>query len=266
MVVTRRHHRSEINRLLGLMNPSLLTTLTTDERARLLDPAVPRRFARGDVLHLAGDNRGRVHLVRSGLVKLTARDFDGNETILGLGVAGELVGEAAAIDGGVHDSDAIALTDLSALSLDAAVLRDVLGRNPRASLAAACGLASRLRWLGDQARERASGDLSVRMAGRLLDLASLLGRRHGNVVEFDLPVSQIELGKLAGMCRESACKTIRNFKTQGLVDYERWGTTIRILRPDVLAELRGRGRDWNTVGRLNLATNAQADARVRRHS
>jgi CRP-like cAMP-binding protein len=53
-------------------------------------------------------------------------------------------------------------------------------------------------------------------------------------------VAQGDLGRLAGISRESTCKALRSFQSQGLLDYR--GRRLRILRPDVLERIRCTGR------------------------
>jgi CRP-like cAMP-binding protein len=64
----------------------------------------------------------------------------------------------------------------------------------------------------------------------------MLGTEENDTITLDLPLGQKDLGKLAGMCRESTCKTLRRLKADGIVDYR--GRTMRILRPDSLKMMR----------------------------
>ena len=215
---------------------SFITALAPDDRSLLLDRALHRRLAPGAVLHLEGDPRPHAHLIAAGVVKLTTRDPGGREAILGLALPGELIGEIPAIDGKCQPTDALAATHCEVLAFEARTLREVLARNGVAALVIARALSARLRWVSETALERTASDVPARLAGRLLDLADLLGdgRRPG---EFDLPLVQADLGSLAGMSRESACKTLRRFKARGLLDYS--GRRIRLLRPDLLELIRG---------------------------
>lgn len=216
----------------------LLSALPAAERELLLDRSVGRRVAPGTVLHLEGDTEPRVHLLRSGIVKLSTRDIGGREAILGLAVPGDLIGEIPAIDGKRQPSDALAVTPCEVLGFQAELLSSVLARNGLAALVVARTLTARLRWVSETALERTSSDVPARLAGRLLGLAELLAAgRVGD--EFDLPLVQSDLASLAGMSRESACKTLRRFKERGLVDYS--GRRVRILRPDVLELIRAEG-------------------------
>jgi CRP/FNR family transcriptional regulator, cyclic AMP receptor protein len=213
----------------------LLSALPAPERELLLGRSVGRRVPPGTVLHLEGDTEPRVHLLQSGVVKLSARDVGGREAILGLALPGDLIGEIPAIDGKRQPSDALAVTPCDVLGFEAELLSTVLARNGLAALAVARTLSARLRWVSETALERTSSDVPARLAGRLLDLAKLLAAgRIGD--EFDLPLVQSDLASLAGMSRESACKTLRRFKERGLVDYS--GRRVRILRPDWLELIR----------------------------
>jgi len=229
------------------MTPSpILDALDPEERAHLLDRAVVRSLKPGEHLYLAGERSRRAHLLVSGVMKLAARSALGHETILGIAVAGELLGEVAAVDGLQQPLDAVAATPCITSGMDARVLMDVVSRNPRAALELAGLMTRRARWMCETALERTAGEVPARMAGRLLDLADLLGRPHAGCIALDLPVGQADLGRLAGMSRESACKVLRGFQRAGVLAYQ--GRRIRILRPDVLEEIRcsGRARDmWS---------------------
>ena len=219
---------------------TVLDPLTPDERERLLGRAVERRLLRGEALAFAGAPAERVHVVTGGVLKLVGRDAEGAETILGLCLPGEVAGAVAALDARPHPHDYIAATVVTALGVDAALFTEVLARSPQACLALTRLLTGRVRWLCDATLERTSAGVQSRLAGRLLDLADMLGRPHGSAIHVELPFPQRDLGGLAGMCRESACKTLSRWKAEGTVDYS--GRRLRILRPDVLSRIRCAGR------------------------
>ncbi len=219
-----------------MKNIPLLEELSPADRRILLDRAVQRIVEPNEIVHLAGDRSERVHIVIEGIVKLSTRDSNGDETILGLATPGAPVGDLAAIDGRGQPLDAITVTPSKLLGMDAHMFVDVVFRNPAAARALACAGAERTRWIIDTALERTSGEVEERLAGRLLDLARMIGRTRGDVLELDLPIGQRDLGRLAGICRESTCKTLRRMKSKGVLDYE--GRRLRILRPDTLRLMR----------------------------
>jgi CRP-like cAMP-binding protein len=214
----------------------VIRCLSPAERRRLLDRGVTKSLRPGEILHLAGDRERRVHVVTRGVIKMTARDAQGAETILCLAVPGDVVGDIAALDELPQPLDAVAATPCSVVGVDADLFLDVISSSRAAVLELGRALAGRTRWVCETALERTSSEVPARLAGRLLDLADLIGFvRHG-AIEMELPLPQRDLGRLAGMCRESACKTMRRFKSQGMLDYD--GQKVRILDAAALEEIR----------------------------
>ena len=186
---------------------------------------------------LRGD---RVYVVTEGLVKFCARDANGAETILGLAGPGALAGDLGVLDG-IHPYDGIAAARTEVLALDGALFVEVVTSDPVAAREFSVSLADRWRRMAELALERTTAEVPVRLAGRLLELAELCGRMQGGTIEMQLPLAQEDLGRLAGMCRETTCKALRRFKRAGVVDYR--GRELRILKPDVLRKITCAGRD-----------------------
>lgn len=220
------------------MEVSVLRALS--EHPGLLTRGVPRKLKRNEILFLAGEHPDRLYVLVRGLIKLCARDANGRESIIGLAMPGELVGEIAAIDGSEQPLDAIAATECELMAFDAAALVETLLTSSRGAALLARQLARRCRHAYSIAFERTSAEVEARMAARILDLADAIGSTREKAIEIELPLAQEELGRLAGMCRESACKTLRALRTKGLVDYK--GRKLRILRRDALERIRCAGR------------------------
>jgi CRP/FNR family transcriptional regulator, cyclic AMP receptor protein len=223
-----------------LPRSAVIDALSPRDRSRLLARAVPRSLVAGERLYLAGHWVDRVHLVCSGVIKLTAGDVEGRETILCLGLPGDVIGDIAALGGLAQPLDAVAAMRTAVLGFDADLFAQLLERNPAAGLELARALAQRTRWIIDTALERTGSELPARLAGRLLDLADLVGRVRNGAVELEVPLPQADLAGLAGMCRESANRTLKAFRKEGVVDYR--GRKLRILRPDALERIRCNGR------------------------
>ena len=217
-----------------------MEALPGKERHRLLDRGVERSLERDETLHFTGERSERVHLVTAGVLKFVAREGGGNETILGLAAPGDVVGELPAVDGFEQPLDVIAATDATVIGLDAETFVETVTAHPAAARCLLELSAARLRWIYSTALERSASEVPARMAGRLLDLADMIGRIEDGAVALDMPLQQTDLGRLAGVCRESACKTLRRFKSEGFVDYR--GRRLRILRPDALERIRCAGR------------------------
>jgi len=219
----------------------LLAALSDEEKHLLWRRSYSLESTPGEYLIVGGDEPTKVFLLFEGLVKLVAYNQDGHQSIVGLVGAGDVVGLAAAIDGKWQPVDAIAVGHCRSMVVEAEQFLRVVMANPLAGDVLVQTLARNVRWLYDTAMERSRSSGSVRMATRILELAELLGQPSSDGIRIDPPIPQRDLAALAGMCRESANKTIGVFKRAGAIDYE--GRTLRILRPDVLERFRCAARD-----------------------
>jgi CRP/FNR family transcriptional regulator, cyclic AMP receptor protein len=211
------------------------------ERSRLIDRAVPRSISAGNYLYIAGDKAPWVQMLTAGVVKLVATSPEGDETILALATPGDLLGDVAALDGLEQPLDAVAASDCEVHAMDTETFVSALYQNPAAAIVLAESLAARVRWMCDTAAERSTFPVPARLASRLLDLADKVGRIESGAIQLDVPLDQSDIARLSGMCRETACRTLRRFKKAGVVEYSR-KNGLRILRPDVLERVRCMGR------------------------
>lgn len=223
-----------------LQSSPVLEAMAVVDQMLLAERSVPRSAGTEDRLFVAGDRVEWVHLLVSGVVKLVATSPEGEETILALATAGDLLGDVAALDGLGQPLDAVAAMDCELLALDADNFVGALSRNAEAAVELCRSFSTRVRWMFDTAAERTTFPVPARLASRLLDLADSVGKIDGGAIRIDVPLDQSDIARLSGMCRETACRTLRRFKRAGVVDYDR-KKNLRILRPDILERVRCMG-------------------------
>ena len=209
-------------------------------KGELFEHARPMTLGAGDRLCVAGERDLGVYLVRSGMLKLIGNSASGRESIICLAFPGEIVGEVAAFDGRPQPLDVVAATRSELLPISAQALVRALLEVPGAALAAGALMARRTRWMCDTAVERNIRYAPARLAGRLLGLAQHCGAGIGEPIDIRLPLAQSDIGKLAGMCRESACRALKSFQEAGAIDYRR--SQLNILDPKVLEQFRSTDR------------------------
>ena len=214
----------------------VLSRLSPAAQGALRGGSFAKRVDVGAVIVVGGEESERVHLVTDGIVKLVIADAAGNESLVALALEGDLIGDIAALDDAPEPYDAIAATDVTLLSIERDRFLDIVGADPRALLELATGLAVRVRAFGAAATERGSRYVEARLAGRLLELANVIGRMRGGTIELHMPLHQADLARLSGTSRESACRTLRRFKEEGVLDYK--PGRLRIFKPDVLERIR----------------------------
>ncbi|HEU4489025.1 MAG TPA: Crp/Fnr family transcriptional regulator [Actinomycetota bacterium] len=217
------------------MSSALIEALSASE-PELLHRARTVTLRAGERLCLTGDRDLGVYIVRSGVLKLMGNSASGRESIICLAWPGELVGEVAAFDGRPQPLDVVAAGRTELLALSSQSLLRVLLRSPQVAFAVGTLMARRNRWMCEATVERSIRNAPARLAGRLLGLARQFDSEDGVPIHIGLPLAQGDIGKLAGLSRESACRALKSFREAGAVDFRR--PQLKILDPEALELIR----------------------------
>lgn len=216
-----------------LLYSPVLAALEPDARSRLARMATTRSLTPGQTLVLAGEPSDHVYLVTEGVLKLIAFVQE-REQVVDIACPGDLVCDAEALLDVPPSLDVVGATDARVIAFERSVFIDTLDAKARLELARSLSRhAIRARFSAADSSLRSVGE---RAAARLLELGDALGRMRTDAIEIELPLTQAELGQLAGTSRESMCRTINSFKRRGLIEAR--GRKLRILRPDLLERLR----------------------------
>lgn len=216
---------------------SFWEALAPADAAALEARGVRRSFARGHAIFHAGQLADRVLILRSGRVKVTAPSASGREIVLAFHVSGELVGELAALDGGVRSASMVALEAVDVLALTPEDFRAVLDAHPAAALALVRTLGRRLRDADARLMEFATVDSLGRVAIRLVELCERFGEADGDQIDVALPLSQEELAGWACTSLESTARALQTMRSLGWIQTRR--RAIRVL--DLAALRRAAG-------------------------
>jgi CRP-like cAMP-binding protein len=198
---------------------------------------VRRSFARGHAIFHAGQVADRVLILRTGRVKVTAPSASGREIVLAFHVPGELVGELAALDGGVRSASMVAVEAVDVLALTPEDFRAFLDDHPAAALALVRTLGRRLRDADARLMEFATVDSLGRVAIRLVELCERFGEPDGDQIDVALPLSQEELAGWACTSLESTARALQTMRSLGWIETRR--RAIRVL--DLAALRRAAG-------------------------
>jgi CRP-like cAMP-binding protein len=221
--------------------PVFLEALTPAQHALVRSRSRVRLLDRKEIAFFEGERRAHPSVILDGFMRLERGNPDGSRAVLALRGPGEIIGEMPTLDGGPQPTEANALTAAEILTIPTWLFEDVLAANPMACAAVAMGLAQQLRWAYEVCSDRVNGVAKSRVAGRILDIADVLGVVRDGAVEMVAPISQADLAGMAGVCRESATRVIGDLRRTGAIAYS--GRRLRILRPDMLEKIKCAGRD-----------------------
>jgi CRP/FNR family transcriptional regulator len=175
------------------------------------------RIKRGTTLYRCGDAFKSLYVVWLGSVKSTVSSDDAREQIVGLYMAGEMIG----FDGlgtGSHACDAVALEDTEVCVFpysridEAAASLPALGRHLHKLMSREIvrkhGL---MLMLG-------SMNADERLASFLLDLSDRFEARGYSSKEFVLRMTRAEIGSFLGITLETVSRVLSQFARNGLID------------------------------------------------
>jgi CRP/FNR family cyclic AMP-dependent transcriptional regulator len=212
--------------------------LSEDEWQTLEANGRSRRFRARQRLFREGEPGDHVLAIRSGRVKVSVQTQSGREILLAVKEPGDLVGELSAIDGRPRSATAIALDPVDALVVPAPRFAEFIEGHPRIAVRLLRALSAQIRDADRRSVDRDTGDITCRVARRLVDLAERLGEHRGSGLEITLVLSQDDLAAWVGATREATSRALGRLRTEG------WLTTgrQRIVLTD-LAALRRRAHE-----------------------
>ena len=212
--------------------------LNEDEWRTLEASGRSRRFRPRQRLFREGEPGNHVVAILSGRVKVSVLTRSGREILLAVKEPGDLVGELSVIDGRPRSATATALDPVEALVVPAPAFTDFVEGHPRIAVRLLHTLAALVRDADQRSLDRDTGDVTCRVARRLVDLAERVGEHRGSGIEITLGLSQDDLAAWVGATREATSRALARLRAEGCVTTGRQ----RIVLTD-LAALRERARE-----------------------
>lgn len=186
----------------------------------LAERVVHRRYRKGNVIFVQGEQGERCFAIVSGAVKISAYHSDGREAVIAVLGPGDVFGELALFDQAPRSADASAIEDAELLSFDARAVTEAIASHPEIAMTLLRVLGRRLRHTNEALQDIAFFDVPGRVARRIADLAEAHGEPTDGGVLIDIPLSQESLAQMVGATRESVNKALAALKRRGLVTRE----------------------------------------------
>ncbi|MGH3167173.1 MAG: Crp/Fnr family transcriptional regulator [Trebonia sp.] len=196
--------------------PSLMATLSDDDRAALLVLGHRQHFHDKDVIVLQGEPGDSLYVLLAGVVKVTMTTESGLETTLATRQRGDLIGEVALFDDKPRAATAIASGEVAALRISRAHFEAFAKRHPVAAATIMKSIVGKMRESDERLALR-SRQTPERLALVLyrLALASADREPDGSVV---IPqITQSDIARLADAGVASAERFIKDCKAKGIL-------------------------------------------------
>jgi CRP/FNR family transcriptional regulator, cyclic AMP receptor protein len=205
---------------------SFLGRLSEPVRSELLRLGTRCRYLPEEQILREGDHSHHVVLLRAGITKVTAALDNGHESLLAIRVAGDVVGEMAAMDDAPRSATVTACGPISASVVRRSELRHFLREHPEAAMAIAGIVTQKLRWANRRRIEFGGYPVKVRLARVLAELAAAHGIPEPRGVVIGVTLTQPELAALAGSAEVTIHKALRELREEGLLTTGYRRTTV----------------------------------------
>jgi len=209
---------------LGWPPDSLLGMLSDSVRERLLSHGVLVRYPKpGRVLIRERDESRFVIVILSGVVKVTGGVANGPDALLAIRVAGDAVGEFAALDQLPRSATVTSCGTLVARVINAEDFVDCIRRDPDISHGIGKAIVAKMRVASQRRVDFSGSDVPTRVARVLLHLVTSYGQprsaaSHGKgTAIIDAPLTQAELASLAVASPPAVQRVLRRLRERGIV-------------------------------------------------
>jgi CRP/FNR family transcriptional regulator, cyclic AMP receptor protein len=205
---------------------SFVQRLQDADRTALLDAGTPIRFEDDQILLVQGDAGDFLYVLTSGLVKVIVAAVSGAQTTLAIRSRGDLVGEFALLDDKPRTATARAAGPVTAVKIGGAAFLTIASRTPTAQAAVTRYLLAKMR----AATERCAAERIWDARERLAQVLYELGEQHAQPDTdgmIRIPITQSELGELAGVAVSTAERVLKELRKQGVVSTRYREITVR---------------------------------------
>ncbi|WP_344452041.1 Crp/Fnr family transcriptional regulator [Actinocorallia aurantiaca] len=215
---------------------SVMAALRPEEREALLSSGTEIEFPPDSHLVRQGEPAGELFVLLDGYVKVVMTTPEGIPAIMAVRARGDLIGEFAVLDGGRRTASVITVDTVIAIRISVRRYREFDDRFPGATRRFYDGVLGKMRATMERRIQARAWDARTRLAKTLHELAVTHGVPAEEGVEIPLPLSQFELGSLAGASEATTERHLHEFRALGLVRTH--------YRKIVVLDLDGLGALW----------------------
>jgi CRP-like cAMP-binding protein len=202
-----------------LHNISLFANLSEAELGPLVQRFISRKYRADEEIFAQGSPGNSLYIVKSGLVDIVLKDYEGRQHLLAQVGPGQTFGEFALLDGLPRSAGAIARERCELLILTRPEFFMYLEQHPSVAINLLVLLSRRLRFAMQRTEEDYQAISSLaRLAHILTHFAERYGYRQDDKICLEI---RLTLGELAGLmdCPRSEAQTaLETLQNRGLVD------------------------------------------------
>ncbi len=218
-------------------NPGGLCRLRTGPAGRFAEERVAQLFTRGQALFHEGWPAQSLFIIHSGLVRVFRTWRNGEEQVLRLLGAGEIVGYRPLFANEPYGASADAVEESTICVVPREVVLDRIRRDPELGLQLLGKLSTELRLSEDLMMDLIRRPVRERAARLLTGLLDRSGRSPQAMAAASGQIPRKDLARMIGTTPETFSRVLRSFADRGIVELTR--DRILVRNPELLRRVAG---------------------------
>lgn len=198
--------------------------------------AVKKRYDKGEIIFLEGDEGNGFYVVADGKVKIFKSSIDGKEHILHIYGPGNPFGEVPVFSGKKFPANAQAILKSHLLFFPRTAFVELITTNPSLAMNMLAVLSMRLREFTVQIENLSLKEVPGRLASYLIYLAD----EQKSGTNIFLPISKGQLASLLGTIPETLSRIFTKMSSRNLIEIN--GREIKLLDRNSLEDLAEHGK------------------------
>jgi CRP/FNR family transcriptional regulator len=183
--------------------------------------AIAKKYARGDMIYMEGDQGDRLYVVHRGLVKVFRLSPNGKEQVIRVLGPGEFMGELALFSPATLTDNAVALEEASLCLIEGTLIKDLMQKHPLIAFKVIEELSKRLESAENLIRDINLHPVEQRLAEALLRMVQEQEKgAGGGDSAIVLPMTKGALASQLGMTQETLSRKLSSFQEQGLIELQ----------------------------------------------
>lgn len=226
MTFKQIHARGKALQLNKESDPYLVKTLLSHHYKDFIQYGINRHMQPKTYLFHEGEPAIRCYLVVEGCLKLSKLNAQGREIILRYISSGEMTATPIVLKDGIYPVTAQAIKDTEVISWDRNGFLEIVQKYPEITLDLISLLFERMEALQQRYLDICSEQAPLRIAKFMINLMANTGRKKGNKVYIDIPLSRQNIADHIGASMFTVSRTLSAWEKNGWVKSSRESITI----------------------------------------
>jgi len=206
---------------------SVLDSLSMEEMERLSVNMVEKLYRKGQVIFRENSYAYGIYFIKQGKVKKYKQDKEGNEQIIYVANAGEMIGYHAVLSSDTYPDSAAALEDSSIAFIPKEDFLSAVEWSPNLSNHLLKALSYEYKVLANSISIVARHSVRERLAISLIVLREKYKLPELNTDSIEINIPRKDLASMAATTEENVVRLLKEFKMEGIV--ETHGRKIKIM-------------------------------------